>query len=157
MRIDIRKAVLSDVPDVDRLLRQVLNVHRLGRPDLFKENAKKYSDAELESILRDPTTPVFAALDGDKFLGYAFCVFRQYLDHSIMTDVKSLYIDDLCVDESARGKGVGRALYEYVLTFAKENGCYNVTLNVWACNENARRFYEKLGFKPQKIGLETIL
>lgn len=157
----IRTANRADIPEIGRLLRQTLNVHRAGRPDLFKANAKKYDDSELESILNDPKTPVFIAVDdprdGAKIRGYAFCVFQRRADDNILTDVKSLYIDDLCVDETERGKGVGRALYEFVLAFAKSSGCYNVTLNVWACNESARRFYEKLGLKAQKIGMETIL
>ena len=90
-------------------------------------------------------------------LGYAFCVFQQKLGDNILTDIKTLYIDDLCVDEKARGQHIGKSLYEYVLNFARESGCYNVTLNVWACNESARKFYEKCGLKPQKYGMETIL
>lgn len=74
-----------------------------------------------------------------------------------MTDIKTLYIDDLCVDETARGKHIGTSLYEYVLKYAKEQGCYNVTLNVWADNVNAVKFYEKIGLKIQKIGMEKIL
>lgn len=74
-----------------------------------------------------------------------------------MTDVKTLYIDDLCVDEAARGAHIGRSLYEYVLDYARNNGYYNVTLNVWADNKNAVKFYDKLGLKIQKIGMEKIL
>ena len=89
--------------------------------------------------------------------GYAFCQFCQHLDDNILTDIKTLYIDDLCVDETIRGQHIGKQLYEAVLDFARENGCYNVTLNVWACNEPAMRFYEACGMKPQKTGMEIIL
>lgn len=61
------------------------------------------------------------------------------------------------MDEAQRGRHVGNALYRHVLGFAKNSGCYNVTLNVWACNEAAKGFYERCGLKPQKIGMETIL
>ena len=61
------------------------------------------------------------------------------------------------MDENARGKHIGQELYRYVLSFAKEKGCYNVTLNVWSLNENAMKFYEKCGLVPQKIGMEKIL
>ena len=71
-----------------------------------------------------------------------------------MTDIKTLYIDDLCVDESVRVMHIGRTLYEYVLDYAKMHGYYNVTLNVWADNTNAVKFYEKIGMKIQKIGME---
>lgn len=156
--MNIRRAKETDIEGIDRLLYQVLSVHHKGRPDIFKGNVKKYTDDELKAILRDDHTPVFAAVDEDeRLLGYAFCQLQQHVDHNILTDIKTLYIDDLCVDESYRSQHVGTALYEYVLGFAKDCGCYNVTLNVWSCNEDALRFYEKRGLVPQKIGMEKIL
>lgn len=154
----IRRASEKDTEGIDKLLRQVLDVHHQGRPDLFKANAKKYTDAQLSEILSNDQTPIFVAVDEqEKVLGYAFCMFRQNQNDNILTDIRSLYIDDLCVDENIRGQHIGRALYEFVLSYAKNNGCYNVTLNVWACNTSAIRFYEKCGLKPQKIGMEIIL
>ena len=154
----IRRAKTTDMPGINQLLEQVLMVHHYGRPDLFKYGAKKYTDEELVEIIRDDSKPIFVAVDeSDKVLGYAFCVFQQHINNNILTDVKTLYIDDLCVEEALRGQHIGKQLYEYVLTFAKDQGCYNVTLNVWACNESAMRFYEKCGLVPQKIGMERIL
>ena len=156
--MEIRRAVKEDIEGLHRLLLQVEMIHHIGRPDLFKAGARKYTDEELEAILKDDSRPVFAAIGEDgEVLGYAFCVFQQKIGDNILTDVKTLYIDDLCVDENARGQHIGKSLYEYVLSFARESGCYNVTLNVWACNESARKFYEKCGLKPQKYGMETIL
>ncbi len=154
----IRRAEEQDMDGINRLLCQVLMVHHNGRPDLFKAGAKKYTDEELEEIIKDDTRPIFVGVsEAGAVLGYAFCVFQQHIGNNILTDVKSLYIDDLCVDENIRGQHIGRQLYEYVLEFAKKSGCYNVTLNVWACNESARIFYEKCGLVPQKIGMEKIL
>ena len=154
----IRRAKNIDMPGINQLLEQVLMVHHSGRPDLFKSGAKKYTDEELVEIIRDDSKPIFVAVDeADKVLGYAFCVFQQHINNNILTDVKTLYIDDLCVEEALRGQHIGKQLYEYVLAFAKGQGCYNVTLNVWACNESAMRFYEKCGLVPQKIGMEKIL
>lgn len=154
----IRRAEEKDMDGINRLLCQVLTVHHNGRPDLFKGGVKKYTDEELKGILADDGRPVFVAVDRDgQVLGYAFCIFRQYPDDNILTDIRTLYIDDLCVDEAHRGRNIGRQLYEYVLDFAKEQGCYNVTLNVWECNPGAKRFYEKCGLTPQKVGMEKIL
>ena len=75
----------------------------------------------------------------------------------MLTDIKTLYIDDLCVNENYRGKHIGKSIYEYVSDYAKKNGFYNITLNVWVGNDNAIKFYESLGMKPQKIGMEKIL
>jgi ribosomal protein S18 acetylase RimI-like enzyme len=155
--MEIRRAETADTDGINRLLRQVLEVHHEGRPDIFKGGVKKYTDSELAEIIADSQRPIYAAFDGNKLVGYAFCILKHEPDSNILTDIKTLYIDDLCVDESERGKHIGQSLYEYVLEKAREMGCYNVTLNVWTCNEGAMRFYEKMGLKPQKIGLEKIL
>lgn len=154
----IRRAVYKDAPRINELLYQVLMVHHNGRPDLFKAGTKKYTDEELASLIEDDTKPIFVYVDDeDVVLGYAFCVFNQYVDNNILTDIKTLYIDDLCVDENMRGQHIGKQLYEYVVDFAKKSGCYNITLNVWALNEGAKKFYESCGLIPQKLGMEKIL
>lgn len=153
----IRRAKERDIPTIDKLLFQVLKVHSDARPDLFKAGTKKYTDEEIKRILADEKTPVFVAERDGAVVGYAFCIHQQYVDHNNMTDVKTLYIDDLCVDEAARGGHIGKALYDYVVEFARAQGYYNVTLNVWADNVNAVKFYERIGLKVQKIGMEAIL
>lgn len=156
--MEIERAQERDMAGINKLLCQVLTVHHNGRPDLFKGNVKKYTDGELLEILRDDGKPVFVARDETgNVAGYAFCVFQQHLGNNILTDIKTLYIDDLCVDEASRGQKIGRQLYEYVLDFARRAGCYNVTLNVWECNPGAKKFYEKCGLVPQKTGMEKIL
>lgn len=154
----IIRAEEKHMDGINKLLNQVLMVHHEGRPDLFKANVKKYTDEELKEILKDDRRPIFVAEDENgQVMGYAFAVFQQYVNNNILTDIKTLYIDDLCVDEDLRGQHIGKQLYEFVLDFAKQEGCYNVTLNVWSCNESAMKFYEKCGLKPQKIGMEVII
>ena len=153
----VRYACEKDIDKIEDLLSQVDLVHHNGRPDIFKIG-KKYSKERLRELLKDETRPILVCADEeDRVMGYCFCMEQQYQNHSVMTDIKTLYIDDLCVDESARGQKIGKALYEYVLDFARANGCYNVTLNVWSCNQSAMKFYEKCGLVPQKIGMEFIL
>ncbi len=155
--MEIRRAKEKDLEGISSLLYQVLAVHHQGRPDLFYGGVKKYTDEETLEIIRDDLRPVFVAVEGECVLGYAFCIFQQIRDSHILTPIKTLYLDDLCVDENARGTGVGKALFSFVKAFAKEKGCYNMTLNVWSCNQSALSFYEKCGMIPQKIGMETIL
>ena len=137
--LSIRRACERDMPVINKLLYEVSKVHSDARPDLFKSGTKKYNDGELKNIIADDSTPVFVAETDGRVLGYAFCIHKQFTDDNILTDIKTLYIDDLCVDEAARGKHIGRALYDYVLNYAKRAGCYNVTLNVWADNKSAMR------------------
>ena len=154
----VRKAENKDIPRIMDLLIQVDMVHHTGRPDIFKGPATKYNEKQLEMIIKDDTTPVFVCVDeNDRVIGHAFCIYKQVLDDSVLTDIRTLYIDDICVDEENRGNHVGTALYEHVIDHARKEGFYNVTLNVWSCNPQALKFYEALGFVPQKIGMEIVL
>ncbi len=155
----IRRAEIKDMEGINNLLRQVLYVHHVGRPDIFKAEGKKYRDEELKAIIEDDSTPVFVAVEetSGKVIGHCFTVINEAKGHSSLVDNKTLYIDDLCIDEGVRGQHTGKALYDYTLEFARSIGCYNVTLNVWAKNESAMRFYEAMGLTVQKIGMEIIL
>ena len=154
----IRQAEERDIPRIGELLLQVCRVHWQGRPDLFRDGGRKYDDGELRRLLRDPERPILVAEDQDGWVaGYAFCVYQRHQGEGSFNDMTTLYLDDLCVDETARGRHVGSALYQAVLDLARGSGCYNVTLNVWTCNESAMRFYERCGLKPQKVGMEVIL
>ncbi len=154
----IRRAKSEDIPRILELLVQVDMVHHRGRPDIFKGPATKYNRSQLEEILGKEDTPVFVYEDEEgNVLGHAFCIHKQIKGDSVLTEIRTLYIDDICVDEAARGKGVGRALYDYVLDYARTEGFYNLTLNVWSCNPGALKFYETMGLKPQKIGMEVVL
>ena len=156
--MEIRRAEEKDMEGINKLLHQVLMVHHNGRPDLFKANVKKYTDEQLLAIIADDERPIFVGVDEQgHVMGYAFCVFEHHAGDNILTPIKTLYIDDLCVDETLRGQHVGSQIYEYVLAFAKESGCYNVTLNVWECNPSARKFYESMGLVPYKTCMEKIL
>ena len=153
----IRLAQPKDISKIGELLEQVDLVHHNGRPDIFKVG-RKYSDVELEMLLCDEGRPILVCTDeNDEVMGYCFCIFVRHVDDSILTDIKTLYIDDLCVDEDLRGRHIGKELYEAAVKLAKDSGCYNLTLNVWSCNESAKRFYEAHGLVPQKIGMELIL
>lgn len=157
--MEIRRAREQDLEGIDSLLEQVCMVHHKGRPDLFQgDHNRKYTDGQLREMFLDDERPIFVAVDEEeRVLGYAFCMLQQHPHDNVLTDIRTIYIDDLCVDEKVRGQHIGRTLYEYVLRYAGELGCYNVTLNVWTCNPGAMRFYEACGMKPQKIGMETIL
>lgn len=153
----LRPACELDIPDLLRLLRQVLLVHHQIRPDIFRDNTQKYDAAQLSQILTDPDRPIFVAeLDG-AVVGYAFCIRKSVPEGGVMLPRTELYIDDLCVEETMRGRGIATALYRHVCQVARDMGCGSVTLNVWCGNENALRFYEKCGMKPRNITMEMPL
>ena len=152
----IRKANKEDIERIIALLHQVNMVHHVLRPDLFKPYTTKYNEQELEAMLNDESKPIFVYHDG-MVQGYAFCQITEVRGNQLLEDIKTLYIDDICVDEQARGRHVGKALYEYVLDYAKSIGCNNITLNVWEGNEPALHFYRNMGMQVQKTTMEVIL
>ncbi len=157
-KIMIRRAEPKDSKRINELLYQVAKIHADGRPDIFKTATKKYSDDELIAIICDDEKPIFIATDETGYvLGYAFCVYQITKDSLLLQNKKTLYIDDICVDENARGSHIGRSLYDYVVSFAKANSFDNITLNVWAFNEGAYKFYKKCGMTPLKITMENSL
>ena len=153
----IRNAIEKDIPKIGDLLSQVDMVHHNGRPDIFKIG-RKYSAEELVPMLSDPQRPILVSVDAkDEVTGYCFCIYQQHSDSSVLTDIKTLYIDDLCVDENLRGQHIGKELYTAAVKLARDSGCYNITLNVWSCNPSAMRFYEAMGLTPQKTCMELII
>ena len=174
----IRRATHNDIPRILELLSQVNDVHAEGRPDFFIKGKRKYNEEDLLKIINDDTTPVFVYV-GTRFVtsesgtqqatselgtrlvtsvqGYAFCVIQDLSQCDNLCPDKSLYIDDICVDENYRRHGVGKKLYEHVLQFAKEEKCFNITLNVWAKNPSAQAFYESMGMTVQKVCMEKVI
>lgn len=153
----IRLAEEKDIPGILQLLRQVGQVHHKIRPDLFRPDAQKYDKEALQTLFADALRPVFVAAEEACVLGYCFCVHKSCSEHPVFLDRRELYIDDLCVDENHRGRGVAAALYQHVRGYAKEQGCDVITLNVWQGNEQAQRFYEKMGMNQRNITMEQPL
>ena len=155
--MEIRFAKGQDVPGIIKLLRQAGKVCHEGRPDLFRDRGQKYGPSQVMDLLGKIDTPIFVAVEEEKVLGCGFCVMERYHQHSVMNDRTTLCIEDLCVLEGCENQQVDAAIYNKILEYAKYRGCYNVTANVWSCNERAMKFYESLGLKIQKVGMEAIL
>ena len=153
----IRQAAKSHIPGLIRLLRQVGSVHHEIRPDIFRAGAIKYTEKDLENLLKDENKPIFVAVEDENVLGYCFCQVETIRGSTVLTDRVEIYIDDLCVEENARRQGIAKALYAHVRTWAKEMGCAFVTLNVWEGNDAAMEFYKSMGMTPRKITMEISL
>lgn len=156
--MNIRNAEEKDIPRIIELLGQVLKIHADIRPDIFIPNTTKYTAEELTALLKNKEKPIYVAVNKeDVCLGYAFCQLKRQPFSNNMVQFQSLFVDDLCVDQEARGQHIGESLFEYIKQKAKEMGCYEVTLNVWAGNTSAEKFYEKMGMKTKERQMEYIL
>lgn len=154
----IRKAQEKDISRIIELLGQVLQIHAEIRPDIFIPDTTKYTEQELAALLKDEKKPIYVAVnEEDVCMGYAFCQMKEQPFSNNMVQFQSPFIDDLCVDRFARGQHIGESLFDYVKQEAKRMGCYEVTLNVWAGNTSAEKFYEKMGMKTKERQLEYIL
>ncbi len=154
--MQIVKANASHIPGMLRLLMQVELVHHAIRPDLFQNGGRKYGEVALEGLLQDADSPIFIAEEDGDVLGYCFCQLRNVPENAVFKPRKELYIDDLCVDEGCRGRGIAGALYRHAEGFAKAQGCGYVTLNVW-CGNSAMEFYEHMGLRPRNVTMERAL
>lgn len=158
MSFTLRRAENKDTAKVLDLLHQVLEVHAALRPDLFISGTTKYTEEELHAIFADDHRPVYVATNEEgNVLGYAFCVLEEPVCSENLYPHRTLYIDDICVDQAARGQHVATALYNHVKGEAKRLGCYSITLNVWTGNTGAEQFYAAMGMKPRKTMLESVI
>ena len=156
--MNIRRASEKNIDSLIKLLQEVLEIHANIRPDIFISGTTKYTRSELIEKLANDEEPIYVAVDeNDDVMGYAFCALRNQPFSTNMVPFKSLYIDDFCVDSNYRGKHIGEQLFEYVKAEAKRLGCYEVTLAVWAGNDSAERFYDRIGFKTKERIMEYIL
>lgn len=154
----IRLAQPKDIPALLGLLKQILSVHHQARPDIFKKEGSKYSEQDLENLMMQKQTPIFVYENADdQILGHLFVTIKEVTDNPVLQPIKTLFIEDLCVDQAARGQKIGDQLYQFAVNYAKEIGCYNLTLNVWNDNEGALRFYQRQGMKAQETVMEIII
>lgn len=154
----IRRAEEKDISKVLELLGQVLELHADIRPDIFVSGTTKYTESELTEIFKDDTKPVYVAVnENDEVMGYVFCMIREPVNSNNLVPHRYIFIDDLCVDREAQGQRVGRQLFEFVKEEAKKIGCYEVILNVWEGNDNAIKFYKKMGMKNRAMLMEIVV
>ena len=154
--MQIRRAGVEDIPSLLELLEQVLAKHAEIRPDLFIPHTTKYDKRELSLIVNNEETPVFVC-EEERVIAYAFVVKEILPQSRNMYAQKNAYLDDLCVDEAYRGKGIAGKLLAYVEEEMRKEGIASLTLNVWEGNEEAKSFYEKEGCRIRKTMMEKEL
>ncbi len=157
MNITTRRAVMDDRLKIIPLQKEIADLHRNGRPDLFRTEARYYSEGDFFAKLTHPDHRIFIAeVDGD-IAGYVFAVIKHVRNHPTYVDFDTFYIDDICVAERYRRHGIASALFERCITQAREAGCCNIELNVFCFNEDAAAFYEAMGMKPIIQRMELLL
>lgn len=157
MNLIIRKAVSEDCTRIRPLQEQIAILHKTGRPDLFRSEARFFTQETFNDRLEDPNHTVWIAEADGMVVGYAFAWVIFYRNHPTYMDHDTFYIDDICVLESHRRQGIGRKLFEQCRETARALGCKNMDLGVWCFNEDAIAFYEECGMKPRVQRMELSL
>ena len=155
--MEIKEACEKNINDIIELLIEANKYHSNLRPDLFNGKNPKYNYNDLLNIIHNPNMKIYVCIINDKAIGHIFMILNNHKNDVVLNDFKTLYIDDICVKAEERGKGIASSLFDYIKKYAKDNGYYNIELNVWSFNDNAYKFYEKMGLKPQKVTMEKIL
>ena len=152
----IREASISDFTAISDLENQVFQIHLKARPDIIKPEGPFNKDY-FKTRLNDENTKIFVFEENRELLGYCITRIWEYNNHHLFYDMTILEIYDMCVSEKARGKGIGRLLFNHAKDYAKKIGAAKMELSVWSFNKNAREFYESLGLKERTSRMEIFL
>lgn len=152
----IRKMKREDWELVHPLMNQVHVLHVNKRPDIYHELDPLFFQ-QFEEILADKNGIYYVYEENSHILGMVIARKKKIGDISIMKKREVYFIEDIVVEETARNKGIGRQLYQAIEKKAAEDRMDAVELNVWACNEEAIRFYEALGMSVKNMRFEKIL
>ena len=150
----IGKAKKEQAAEIVALLKYICNIHKKGRPDIFISDQPKYDEDGVKRLIDDENTFVLTAVEDGKVIGYMIAILNKGENHPHIRRIKTLYIDDICVDKAHARSGVGTALFEEAKRMGKDLGCERIDLNVWAFNEDAIGFYEKMGMTVSRMHME---
>ena len=139
MTISIRPARPNDVPTVASLIRALSQYEKL-------EHEVTMTEDKLRASMFGPRPYAEALLAEEDGTPVGFALF--FHNYSTFLAQPGLYLEDLYVLESHRGKGIGKALLVHLAKIAVERNCGRMEWAVLDWNVDAIGFYEKLGAKP---------
>ncbi len=148
MEVKIEIPKLEDFKEVNRLAKQVHELHVKWRPDLFFSVDEVINKENFEEIIQ--AKEIFIAKIQNEIVGYITFNIKEK-NNSSMRYRKQLQIESICVDEKNRGKEIGKILLNKVKEFGRENNCTDLYLTVNEENKSAIRVYEEFGFKVKNI------
>ena len=144
-------ATKHDRPAVNRLSRQVHEMHVQWRPDLYTMPEELFPEELYTELVKNRELYV-AKLDG-AVIGFALLRMRVSEGVGKVTR-KIMLIDQVCVDEALRNHGIGTQMMEEVRALARAFGCTDLQLGVYPQNDAAVSFYQKCGFMIRSIDMQ---
>lgn len=155
--MEIRFAQDEDLEQINKLRKQVNDLHVKGKPEIFKPGFSDELREYIYDIFRDTQKKiVVCVIDGN------ICAFAV-LHHIIRPETPYMFerdyldIDEICVDEAFRLRGIGAHMIDFIRDSAKSEGFERIELNMWEFNQNALAFYEAVGFSTYRRYMEIKL
>ena len=152
--VTVGYAAQDELPRVNELRRMVSQLHAEGRPDIFRPGFCEELQQRAYQAFQEPDADVIAARAGDVLCGFAVVRYADMPESAYMCARRFYHIEEFGVDEAYRGCGAGTALLRFCRAEAKRRGFDRLTLDVWAFNQGAQRFYEAAGFHAYRHLLE---
>ena len=156
MNTIMRNAKFSDFNDVNNLMLELHNLHVKNRNDVFKATDSPMKEEYFKDLLNNQDVKLFVIenLENSEILGYSNLKLMNTPNIDIVVKSKYIYIDDFCIKQAYKRKGIGKKLFNFILEYAKEQCVDSVQLNVWSFNEDAIEFYKFMGMKERNVRME---
>ena len=146
--MEFRFADEADFEAVNRLARQVHELHVQWRPDLFRSVQYPITPEEFSALLQEQWL-LLAQKDGT-VVAYAVFAMQEFDIPKLMPQ-KTLKLEEICVEEAYRRQGIAKALLQELMRLGKAAGCTDLRLTCDSHNAAGIAFYESLGMQPKVI------
>lgn len=147
----IELANAKDRAEVNRLARQIHQLHVDWRPDIYQMPEELFSEEQFQELIG--TRQMYVGKLNGIVVGYAILKIREYNWPAVVYR-RVMVLDQLCVEETLRGHGLGTAMMEDIRALAKAFGCTDMQLGVYPQNDAAVSFYQKCGFMIRSINMQ---
>ena len=147
----IELATAKDRAEVNRLARQIPQMHMDWRPDIYRMPEELFPEERFAELIAK--RELYVAKVGGSVVGYAMIALRVH-DLPELVKRKVFHIQQFCVDEEFRSHGFGTQMMTELRVLARAFGCTDLQLNVYPQNDAAVSFYQKCGFMIQNINMQ---
>lgn len=149
----VRFAKKEDYEQVEKIMKQVQQMHIDWRPDIYRECGTVLAREMFEESVEKETFLV-AEADG-KVVGVLEFKHR-HVETPVHVTRDVLFIDTMAVDEQHRGQGIGHEMFDFIKKLAQERSFDGIELQVNARNKAAYEMYSKCGFTEKSINMELL-
>ena len=155
--IVIRSAKREELEAVNKIRKQVNDIHVNGRSDIFREDGWQFIAPFIYSRFDEENSDVIVAAIEDEIVGFAVVQYITRSESPFGKARKYFHIEEFGVDEEFRRKGIATSIIDFAKIEAKKNGFVRIELDMWEFNDGALAFYESVGFKTFRRYMESYI